>query len=223
MSAALATLQPQITTWLAEGHTPSDILSQIKAQQPELTSHDLHAIEQQLGLHHNETWTSLLQLQQHRQQLLQRLEPRLAAEDAPVSLFNLYRGILRDQEACLWKLLDQKPVLPLTPVAAPMPATTITAIATTPISKAPQKRAGCSFLAALLLLCYVGICSWLMNAALAHALTRPVTPGKVATRVSSPSSSVASIHTSCDAEPAPHRMWNILGCSGSPPASAGRQ
>src|SRR6187402_2026521 len=110
MSNRINKIESAVTGWLEEGHNPVDILAQVKAEYLQLTSDELLAIEKLLGIETTEPIVGLLALQRQRQKLLETLETKLLAENAPVSLFNLYRGVLRDQEASLWKMLVQRSV-----------------------------------------------------------------------------------------------------------------
>ncbi len=149
MSNRITKIEAAVLSWLDEGYSSPDILSQVKAEYPQLTAEELLAVEKLLGINSADPMTGLLQLQRQRQQLLQRLEPRLLDEKAPISLFNLYRGVLRDQEASLWKVIDQQSK---SVASIPVPLPTVPAVEVKPIVEQPKKRAGgCSFAMLLLL------------------------------------------------------------------------
>lgn len=149
MSNRITTIETAVLAWLDEGYSSTDILSQVKAEYSQLTAEELLAVEKLLGVDNSDPMTGLLQLQRQRQLLLQRLEPRLLDEKAPVSLFNLYRGVLRDQEASLWKLMEQQSKLV---AIKPVPLPTVPAVEVKPTVEQPKKRAGgCSFAMLVLL------------------------------------------------------------------------
>jgi hypothetical protein len=54
-----------------------------------------------------------------RSKLLEQLDERIAQDNAPVTLLNLYRGLLRDHEASCYKLID-RPVAPRITPPTPM-------------------------------------------------------------------------------------------------------
>lgn len=149
MSNRVTRIEAAVLSWLEEGYSSADILSQVKAEYPQLSAEELLVVEKLLGIDHADPLTGLLQLQRQRQQLLQRLEPRLLDENAPVSLFNLYRGVLRDQEASLWKLMEHQNK---SVASKPTPLPTVPVVEVKPIVEQPKKRAGgCSFAMLLLL------------------------------------------------------------------------
>ena len=149
MSNRITKIEAAVLSWLEEGYSSTDILSQVKAEYPQLNAEELLVVEKLLGIDSADPMAGLLQLQRQRQQLLQRLEPRLLDEKAPVSLFNLYRGVLRDQEASLWKLMDHQSK---SIACIPGPLPTVPAVEVKPTVEQPKKRAGgCSFAMLLLL------------------------------------------------------------------------
>lgn len=149
MSNRITKIEAAILGWLEEGYSSPDILSQQEAEYPQLTAEELLAVEKLLGIDSADPLTGLLQLQRQREQLLLRLEPRLLDEKAPVSLFNLYRGVLRDQEASLWKLMEQHNKLV---ARKPTPLPSVPPVESTPTIEQSKKRAGgCSFAMLLLL------------------------------------------------------------------------
>ena len=64
----------------------------------------------------------LLQTHRRRGQMLNALDARIAQADAPITLLNLYRGLLRDHEASCYKLMD-RPIAPR--VTQPTVSTTL--------------------------------------------------------------------------------------------------
>lgn len=149
----LSTIETQVMAWTKQGKSQPEMLSNIKAEYPQLNPQQLAAVQILLGIEVSDPLFQLKLLQEQRQTLLDRLEPRLAADNAPVSLFNLYRGILRDQEACLWKLLAQQP--------QPVDPCTVTAMSPAkhaePKPVQTPKRAGCITTMMLLLLLLLGL------------------------------------------------------------------
>jgi hypothetical protein len=152
----LSTIESQVVNWTKQGISSTEILQRIQQEYPSLSIQQLTAVQVFLGISPTDPLFQLHELQHQRQHLLEKLNKRLEAEDAPVSVFNLYRGILRDQEACLWKLAAQevKPVAKA-PVPAPVPA---------PEAKQQPKRAGCISTMILVVLLMIGLaCGWLVR------------------------------------------------------------
>jgi hypothetical protein len=149
----------QIDAWHEEGHSNQDILSQLLWQNPSLTAEQIEKLHLILDLPYqpqaasSDVLSQLVALQQQRQQLLASIEPKLQGETVPVSLFNLYRGVLRDQEASLWKMMQhqQPPVKQTTPARKHIPLERLDIIEP-PIQQPARKRSGfCSFLSLFLL------------------------------------------------------------------------
>ncbi len=154
----------QIDAWHDEGHSNSDILTELLAQHPSLTAEQIEKLHMVLDLPYlpdestkiADAMTQLQQLQQQRQHLLTTIESRLSGDKVPVSLFNLYRGVLRDQEASLWKMMQHqelpvknassaKHIIPSTPVSIGKPADEMQ----------QKKRSGCCRFTTLLLLAFL--------------------------------------------------------------------
>ena len=98
--------EEQLTTWLQKGHAEEDILTQAQHTWPELMPGYALATLHQLQGKPVEPLADLHRIQRRRARHLRKVEQALLAEDAPVSLHNLYRGLLRDQEAGCYKLLE---------------------------------------------------------------------------------------------------------------------
>ncbi len=98
--------EEQLTTWLQEGHMEEDILTQAQHTWPELLPGYALATLHQLQRKADDPQDDLHSIQRRRARHLRKVEQALLAEDAPVSLHNLYRGLLRDQEAGCYKLMD---------------------------------------------------------------------------------------------------------------------
>lgn len=101
-----AAFEEQLTTWLQEGHAEEDILAQAQHTWPELLPGYALATLHQLQDKPADPLADLHRIQRRRARHLRKIEKALLAEDAPVSLHNLYRGLLRDQEAGCYKLLE---------------------------------------------------------------------------------------------------------------------
>lgn len=164
----LSTIETQVMSWMKQGKSQAEMLSNIKAEYPSLSPRQFAAVQVLLGMDACDPLFQLKHLQEQRQVLLERLEPRLAAEDAPVSVFNLYRGILRDQEACLWKLLAQQPASVEPTPSSVTPVSTVKPMETKP-APAP-KRAGCMTTMLLFLLLLLGLLACWFARHLPHSI-----------------------------------------------------
>lgn len=154
MSNRFNSIEAAVLGWLEEGHDRADILAQVKAEYPQISADELLVVEKLLGIGTTEPLVGLLQLQRQRQKLLDNLETKILAEQAPVSLLNLYRGVLRDQEASLWKLLAQQPKQHSTQPGSAQSVQPITEkpVEVRPVLEQPRKRTGgCTFSCLLLL------------------------------------------------------------------------
>lgn len=159
----------QIDAWHEEGYSNQDILSQLLCQNPSLTAEQIEKLHLILDLPYQpqaasaDALSQLVALQQQRQQLLASIEPKLQGDTVPVSLFNLYRGVLRDQEASLWKMMQHQlpPMQQTIPARKTIPLERLDFIE--PPSQQPAgKRSGCFSIASLILLFLLGcitICS----------------------------------------------------------------
>lgn len=101
--------ETQIKTWLSEGHADNDILVQARHTWPTLPDGYTVATLSFLNrLNKPDTSDPFLQLQRiHRRRArhIRKVEKALDAESAPVSLHNLYRGLLRDHEAACHSMI----------------------------------------------------------------------------------------------------------------------
>lgn len=160
----------QIDAWHEEGYSNQDILSQLLWQNPSLTVEQIEKLHLILDLPYQpqaasqDVLSQLIALQQQRQQLLTSIEPKLQGDTVPVSLFNLYRGVLRDQEASLWKMMQhqQPPMKQITPARKHIPLERLDIIEPPIPSPTSKKRSGfCNFIFLFLLFllgCFTACC-----------------------------------------------------------------
>ncbi|MFT3880357.1 MAG: hypothetical protein QM703_11935 [Gemmatales bacterium] len=99
----------QIKAWLKEGFTEEDILAQAQHTWPSLPDGYTQATIRHLATRKTHDAAQCLHKINHkRARHLHMIEKRLKAEDAPISLHSLYRGLLRDHEAACHKMLGMK-------------------------------------------------------------------------------------------------------------------
>lgn len=102
----------QIKAWLKEGFTEEDILAQASHTWPSLpagyTQATLRHLQTRNTRKKHDPAQGLLKIHHKRARHLQMIEQRLRAEDAPISLHSLYRGLLRDHEIACHKMLEIK-------------------------------------------------------------------------------------------------------------------
>jgi hypothetical protein len=184
----------QIDAWHEEGHADRDILSQLLSQYPSLSAKQIEKLHLVLDLPYqpasatypHDAMNQLLQLQKHRQQLLTSVEKRLSGDKVPVSLFNLYRGVLRDQEASLWKLiqLPTPEIKQSLPEPCPRPSQPVSINTPTEHSIQKKRSGSCSYsipLLLALLTCLTACFSLALPAHSASESSTKLTPGKLTT------------------------------------------
>ncbi len=102
----------QIKAWLKDGFAEEDILAQAQHTWPSLpagyTQATLRHLQCRATRKKHDPSQGLHKIHQKRARHLQMIEQRLKAEDAPISLHSLYRGLLRDHETACHKMLEAK-------------------------------------------------------------------------------------------------------------------
>ena len=98
--------EEQLTTWLQEGHTEEDILAQAQHTWPELLPGYALATLRLLQRKPADPLAVLHRIHARSSQTSTQGRASSTGGDAPVSLHNLYRGLLRDHEAGCYKLIE---------------------------------------------------------------------------------------------------------------------